>query len=454
MGTLSDIVNVDIALNSTSVSRGEFGVQLIASPLASFSERVRTYTGVQSFSGDNLPPTLQKALTTAFSQTPKPRQVKVGRLSVASVEIQPVDAIPNGVYGLTIGTTVISVTAVASPTTSTIATQLTAAINTAALGVTATAAAGVVSLVFSGDIVPLTKFVKVEFGAITPSSVAGSLVADLNAITQEDGGYYALEMTERTKQRILDAAAWTEANERLFVVSAADSDILNPSVENDLLSTLQSANYFRTAFLFDKKANEQFAEVAWASRCFSVQPGGDTWGNIRVAGVSANNLTPTEAITVMGNPSLGTVGKGGNTIDMYQRSSNLSLVRNGKVVANEWIDIIRFRDYLKDLIQTNLVQLIVSKAPNKIPYTDQGIQLIANNLRGSLRTGQQVGGIAADSVDSEGNQIKGFEITVPLAFEIDNITKATRVVKLEFRALISGAIQMGVITGSLTYSFD
>lgn len=444
MASLNDIASVQISLNTAAVQRANFGTALIASPHASFAERVRTYSSYDSTNPDNLPPKVLAALAAAFSQIPHPNTVKVGRMSVAKVAIAPVDAVPTSVYSLKIGGTLITVTSAASPTTSTIATQLATAINTAALGVTATAVAGVVELVFSGAVIGITDFVKIQWDAITPSATAGIVAADLGAIAQQDAAWYVLHLTERTKQRILDAAAWTETQERLFITASADADILTAGISTDVISVLKATQYFRTVIAYHGMAATQFADVAWASRTLTIAPGGETWALRRLAAVTPDKLTSTERNTI--------IGKGGNTFEYYQESSNIALTNPGKVAAGEWIDVIRFRDYLKDLVQTNMVQLMINR--DKVPYTDGGIRLLGSNLISSLRTGQNVGGIAPDEVAADGTQRPGFNVEIPLSSEIDDVTKASRVVYLKFNARIAGAVHVSNITGSLSYSLD
>jgi len=442
MATLSNIVNVLIALNTTAVQRGNFGTQMIASPLASFAERVRVYTEFDATNPDNLPPILQTALSDAFAQIPHPREVKVGRMSVAKVAIAPVDAVGLAVYSLKLGGTLISVTAVASPTTSTIATQLASAINTAALGVTATAVAGIVELVFVGAIIPVTTFVKIQWDVITPSAVGGIVGTDLGAIKDEDNSWYVLHLTERTNARVLSAAEWTETQEKLFVTASANSDILTPAIDTDIASLLKSSQYFRTSMAYQANAATEFPDVAWAARVLPIQPGGETWALKKLASVTPDKLTATQRQTIL--------GKNANTFEYYQTS--IALTNPGKVAGGEWMDIIRFRDYLKDLIQTNMVMLMINR--DKVPYTDGGIQLLANNLISSLRTGQNVGGIAPDEVAADGTKRPGFNTTIPLSSEIDDVTKASRVVYLKFNARIAGAVHLTDISGSLSYSLD
>lgn len=445
MATLNDIVNVTIALNTAAVERANFGVSLIASPHASFADQVRTYTSYDAAQEDNLPPILLTAVSDYFAQTPHPNTLKVGRMSVAKVAIAPVDAVGLAVYSVTFGTptpTVISVTAVASPTTSTIATQLASAINTAAIGITATAVAGVVELVFTSGVVPATKFVKVQWDVITPSAVAGIVATDLAAIKLADNAWYALHMTERTAARVLAAAEYIETQEKIFITANAEAGAIDSASITDTGYLLKQSQYYRTVWAYQVHAATEFPDIAWASRVLTIAPGGETWALKRLGSVTPDKLSSTAALNVY--------NKNGNTFEYYQPS--LALTRPGKVAAGEWIDIIRFRDYLKDLIQTNMVQLMINR--DKVPYTDDGLQMLGNNLKSSLRTGQKVGGIAPDEVDADGNKVPGFNVTIPLNSEVDDVTKASRVAYLKFNARIAGAIHVANISGALAYSLD
>jgi hypothetical protein len=440
MANLDSIVNVSISLNTASVQRGVFGIQLIAAPLASFPEVVRTYTDYDDSNPDNLPPDVLKAVQTAFSQTPHPAQVKVGRLSIAKAVIEPADAVAGATYGVTIGTTAVNVVAAASPTAATIATQLATAINTAALGVTATAVTGTVELTYPGAPVGVTGLTRMTWGATTPSAAVGVLASDLSAIIAADNTWYVLNMVERTKQRVLDAAAWIETQDTLFVTASSEAGILVQGTTTDVGSLLKP--YFRTAWLYHGAAATEYADAAWTARVLPIQPGSDTWALKRLAAVTADNLSPTQALVVL--------GKGGNTLEPY--SNDFSLTRPGKVAAGEWIDTIRGRDWLRNYMQTSLTQMMVNR--DKIPYTDGGLQLLAANVRASLREAQRVGLIAPDGVDEDNKSVPGFSIMVPKASDVDAATKASRIAYLNFTGRIAGAIHAAVITGALAYELS
>ena len=96
-----------------------------------------------------------------------------------------------------------------------------------------------------------------------------------------------------------------------------------------------------------------------------------------------------------------------------------------------------------------MTQMMINR--DKVPYTDSGIQLCVNNLRKSLQEGVNVGGIAPDELDANGNTVPGFVITYPRSVELAPSIKASRVLSLGFTARLAGAIHVVEITGALAY---
>lgn len=446
MADLSRIANVQIALQTAAVQRGEFGIPIIVGPLLNFTERVRVYTNYDQAVEDALPPLMLTALSDCFGQTPRPRQVKVGRRQVLDASIAATDLIALADYSIKIGATTYTFTAGGTaPTAADVATGLKADID---LDTGATVTATV-----SGDnlvIAPIdpADFEVVELGDylawtdFSPMSAPTAVQDDMVAIRDEDNAWYGIVPVERDIAVIEDFAEWTETQEKLLLIASSQADILNPSLDTDLFSTLKNARYSRTAGLYHTNAATEYPDAAWAGRVFTIKPGGETWALKRLNSITPSNLSETNYQTIK--------AKGGNTFEFYQ--PQIALTNPGQTFSGEWIDVIRFRDWLKDLIQTNLVQLKINR--DKIPYTDQGIQVIVNNLRGSLRQGQIVGGIAPDELDSDGKTIPGFVITYPLAANVDPAVKASRVLNISFNARLAGAVHVTEISGALSYSLD
>lgn len=354
MASLSQIVNVNIALSTTSVPRGTFGIPMVITSDQVFPEKVRTYLDYNSAVEDDLPDDVLKALSAVFSQTPRPQMCKVG-----------------SIYG------------------------------------------------------------------------ADSIADGLTAIQAEDPNWYGFGITERGMPELqLEAAAWAETQTKIFFAAFVPELITDASVKDDFLSELSAKNYLRTAVVVDEHAYDQFLDMAWMGRCFTIAPGGETWALKQLSAVKASKFSATEQQVIL--------KKGGNTFEQF--APQIYLTTPGKMVNGEWIDVVRFRDWLENYIQTSVTTLMINR--KKVPYTDGGIALIVNNLTSCLLEGQRVGGIAPDEVDSEGNNVKGFEIISPRSVEVSFQDKAERVLNLSFSARLAGAIHLTNIDGNLSYELQ
>lgn len=249
-----------------------------------------------------------------------------------------------------------------------------------------------------------------------------------------------------------EIAAYMETQEKLFCYTELDcfaapgtvredgEDLVQPSVGNV---------YFRTLGVYGRETTDQadedippanrYINVAFVAKWLNYESGSETTAFKQLASVYPSKLTSTE-MKALADKSLNyfiTVG-----------SKNLSM--NGKVIGNEWADIIRFRDWLKNDMQLRVVNLFVTRP--KVPYTDAGISLVQNQMIASLKSGQDAGGIAESEFDEDGTEIPGYVTSVPLAASLSASEKASRkLTKCKFKARLAGAIHFAELKGSLTY---
>jgi hypothetical protein len=256
---------------------------------------------------------------------------------------------------------------------------------------------------------------------------------DLIAIANENNDWYGIIDVTHDPTKIVEIAAWVEANEKLQFTVLDDWSASSPA------AALQTGNYFRTAWWSVADAATDFVDVAIASKSFTKYPGQETWANAQLQAVPYLNMTETAAQAVF--------TLNGNTFEPFR---NISITQNGKVTGGEWIDIIRFRDWLCETIKVNIFQQMVD---NRIPYTDPGIAIIRSRLIQSLDQGVVRGGIAPPEVDAVSRKvIPSYIVTVPLASTISPNQKATRVLQdIYFTARLAGAIHVVEIQGTLTY---
>ena len=266
----------------------------------------------------------------------------------------------------------------------------------------------------------------------------------MEAVTADDGNFYGIGLAGREEKDILAMAEWAEANEKLFATATAKDGAYQSDVDTDLGSKLKAKNFYRTYWFYHALENE-FPELALMSRCFTSYPGGETWALKKLAAITTDNLSATKLKAICGDKN--NSGKNGNAFVPFR---NISCTQGGMVAAGEWIDVIRFRDWLKEEISVNVFNLLINR--DKVPYTDEGIAQVEARIRDALVLGQRRGGVAPTEYDEEGRENLGFTVTVPLASSVSANTKAKRkLTDVFFTARLAGAIHFVEIKGSLTY---
>jgi uncharacterized protein DUF3383 len=268
---------------------------------------------------------------------------------------------------------------------------------------------------------------------------AAQVENDLTAIIDQNSDWYAVCDAEHDDTRALAIGEWTEAQEKLFitVLSAIDNASNAATDTTSVAYQLMQQQLFRTAWWYDPDA-DNFPDVAIAAKSFTKYPGQETWANQRLSNVAFNYLNETTAQNIF--------DKNGNTFEPFR---NIAITQNGKVAGGEWIDVIRFRDWLCEEIKTRVFLQMVD---NRIPYTDPGIAIIRTRVTQALDFGVARGGIAPPEVDVDGNYVPSYTVDVPLSTTVSVNDKANRILRdVYFTARLAGAIHVVEIQGTLTY---
>lgn len=245
----------------------------------------------------------------------------------------------------------------------------------------------------------------------------------------ETSGWYAIapcgiEASEYTK-----ISTWADANEKIFgfTVSGSANPVGNSSARSFGFSSKSIDTY----------PNNAYTHVAMLAVGMSYEAGSETWAYKTLTGIEAEPFTTTEINAL----------KAAN-LNYYVSCAGKNITLDGKTVSGEWIDVIRFRDWLKNDMQKGIYNLFITNP--KVPFTSAGITLIQNQMIASLKKGQKRGGIAEAEYDESGAEIPGFTTTVPTAASVSDADKAARTLKgCKFTARLAGAIHLVEVSGSL-----
>lgn len=252
--------------------------------------------------------------------------------------------------------------------------------------------------------------------------------------------FYGIHLTSFKDDSDVSAAmAWAEANEKLFGYEYSSYE--------DTPSSNKS--YYRTYCIFSGLADgydadsqpkeNEYAALALMAKCFGYDPGTETW-DLKELSVIAPSALDSEQKKSLEEKSINT----------FLRYAGNNVTIGGYVLAGEWIDVIRFRDWLKAEMQSRIFNVL--KTNRKVPFTDSGIGLIEGAMESTLKKGQDIGGISPTEYDEDGNEIPGFSVSVPKKSDLTEAQRKSRkITGCYYTAKLAGAIHVVEIEGFLTF---
>ncbi|WP_066733544.1 DUF3383 family protein [Cupriavidus sp. D384] len=453
MANIDRIVNVQISLNTTAIKEQSFSDLLVLGPHAAALPRVMAVTEADQLLdlGISERSPVYKAVRDVFKQIPTLSRCFIGRQHVDEVSVTIREA-REASYSITLHWFVareeqwietVAVEGKAGDTPEAIAQALAAAVTATKAPLTAVTVGPELSIVAKVEGTPFVVQVSRNMTIAEPAS--RELVTwALSECKREADSWYGICIASRAEADILAAAEWAESNGKLFGAALASRGTLDASTYEDLASRLAAKQYFRTHIWYHARAAEEWLEAAVSANRFTFYPGSETWADVKLAGITTDNLTEGE--------SSGAQFKNVNTFEPFR---NFAITQGGKVASGEWIDVIRFRDWLAEAIKVNVMSALVNlrNRQGKVPFTDSGIEVITTAMRQALDLGVTRGGIAPAEVDEDGRTIPSYTIVAPRAASVPFNDKASRMLyDVGFTARLAGAIHAVNIKGNLTYS--
>jgi hypothetical protein len=443
MANFDGNIVVNISLSAAPVTQANFSTPLIAgtSMTAGFTERIRRYSNAAAAAADtDLSAGLIARVTAAFSQNLKPSEVAVGRVDGATVDDWNIDTLGVGTIGDTItvtilGTDFLFTSATGSETPTQITTALIALMpgglpfatvdNTTNFDVVGTNA---------GQPLEVTVAVTGTATAVaTNTTPAVTMLQELGAVLAEDSAWYRTILESRAAWDILQMARFCEANHKLGYGQTSDADVLTTATD-DILSQLQDLSFTKVTTYYFSNDNE-YLDVALASDRSVVNPDLNSTidAYVTLVGVTPDddNVTDTQKSNVE--------GKNGN---LYLTAKSVGATGPGKVASGEWVDVLVAADWLRARLAEDATQVLLnaSNRGEKVPYTDQGINIFAGVAETRLRQGE----VADHFIDDTS------EVNPPLLSSIAVATRQARELTIPFSTQPAGAIQFTTFNGYIS----
>lgn len=466
MSNLNSIINVSISRTTTTPTQTGFGTPLLISADPQINpasgsewgtERVRTYNSLSAVGDDFATTTnVYRMATALFAQTPAPPSVKIGRWSTALISqvttITPSSFAENASWGFSVNGTVYSFTnggayvdiedAIDAFLASAVKTTIEAAhdVTLTKSGITASA----VMLATSDTVGETFRYgnptnVTLRETTNVTSTESAGLITDFNAMIDADNDFYCVLLDACHEDLIValagDIAGKASSNPKLFIAQTFDTAVKTVTAANDVTATsptvagyLKENAYDRVALVYSESGD--YVDCAWAGRCLPELAGSITWGWKSLIGVTVDSaLTDTHETNLEAK-----------YVNFFTTVAGVNAIRYGITSGNEWIDIMRGSDWTAARIRERVLTLILNR--DKVPYTEQGIELVRAEILSQLQNGVSRGFLAATPEPT---------CTVPDITIITAANKSGRhLTGVKFRAILAGAIHKTTLVGELS----
>ena len=409
--SVSSIVNVQVVMAPIAAQTRNFGSLLILgdSGVIDTNERLRQYTTLDGVASDfgTVAPEYQAAAL-YFGQSPQPSSLFIGSwaraatpaylhggiLSTAQQALANFTAVTSGAFGISIGGSVQTITAVnlsavsnLNGVASAVTAKLTGAtcVWNAGLGrfeiqTTATGTSAVITFATApGSGVDLAAIMGLEStngGSVVGGIAAETLVSAISTLADMSNAWYGLTVASSVMPANADyiaAAQFIEGagSSHVFGITTQDTSTLNAVSTTDLAYLLKALSLKRTFIQYS--STSLYAAASLLGRAFTVNfEGSNTTLTIKFKqepSVEAENLTATQAAALK--------AKHCNVFVKY--NNDTSIIQEGVMTNGYFFDEVHGTDWLQNAVQTAVYNLLYTST-TKVPQTDAGVNMILTTI--------------------------------------------------------------------------
>jgi hypothetical protein len=279
--------------------------------------------------------------------------------------------------------------------------------------------------------------------APTMTFTANAIPADdswttaLTKMKEQNNDWYAISVSARQMANQQDCAMWIQANKKLGCLCSGDSTITDEET-GDIAAWAKLNNIERVFVFFHPDAKLADAEVdalapadpvpeaGYFGKMLTKKPGSATWKFKELQSVPTYELTQGQVKNVEDKNAT-----------WYMTTADVPMTSNGQVASGEYIDVIHGLDWLEARIQNLVFTALVSV--DKVPFTDEGVQMVVSPLNAALEEGKTNGILAS------------YEVTWPAVAQVSVTDKGKRFLPgVEFDGVLAGAIHGTKIHGVVT----
>lgn len=269
----------------------------------------------------------------------------------------------------------------------------------------------------------------------------------LSAIQEVNDDWYGVMFTKEVRDHVVietedavDAiASWVEARTKVYFMVSNDVLCKTPSDTTNIGYLLTAKGLKRTLGVYSSTVDE-YADASVAARAFTVQ-------------FTAGSPTITLKFKTLPGITVEAVSTNQKSaLDSFNMNTYISVAGNkmfaeGVTMSGVFFDEVHGVDWLEATIQDYVFEYMYTRTA-KVPYTDLGIQSLAQKVRSALTAGVTAGLLAPGTADDGTYLAEGFVVETVAEADVSSIDKGNRVYNgISFTALGAGAIHGVTING-------
>lgn len=299
---------------------------------------------------------------------------------------------------------------------------------------------------------------RIKAGYIDPATAtdANGLKSELDAIHDADQAFYMITLEAGLRdQAMLDGLIeWTEAKAKINMLDSNDVGH-QTSTNTTCISARHKGTVERTAVFYHTDATEYLASAAcayMATRNFDQVNSAYTMKFKKAKLVSAVDIGTNALTAVTGfTEAIGQSESVGHCANTYIDIGDQDFIVEGSVLTqNVFIDEIHATDWIVARTEEEALAMFLNNA--RVPYTDQGMQMLASVPRTIMTQAARAGLVASDLNPETGEYEPSVIIEVPSVFDVPESQRKMRispVISVTFR--YAGAVHYTTINYTMTF---
>lgn len=298
--------------------------------------------------------------------------------------------------------------------------------------------------------------IKAGYYTLDSTPTAAELIAQLDLIHDYDPDWYfvTIDAPLRDTAAAYGLITWVEAKNKIAIIDSNSADLQNPANTTNI-AAVHKGTVERTAIFYHTDAAEwgAFALAAiLGTRNFDNSNSAYTAKYKRLKGVAPLNLASSKITAITGFlPEVGQSDASGHMANCQIDIGGQDFVVEGSTLTpNVFLDEIHATDWIIARTEEQALGILLNNA--RVPFTDQGMEMLASAARTVMQLATRAGLVAVDLDPLTGLYAPAVEYTVPSVFSVPESQRKARIApNIEVKFRYAGAVHYTTINYQMTF---